>query len=368
MFNSVIRKSGRFLSRILILSLTLLALFSSTALACTSFAVYAQQPLYGMNFDRPPTDLVFFVSGERPKEGQEDSVRSFHFTWTDGKNGEKVSVAMSGGILIAVQQQSPIGSVTRSPDYLGEKEMYISQILPAVLEMQADQPDISYKDILKKLGKKRFVQEKGAGFHCLIADAKGNAAILEVGEKANKTLPITGEYIVMSNFANTPFKGKAYSKVKGPGANRYIAASKYIEENIEEFGLEQAFETLNRTRQTLTRCSMVFAPEEESVYLSIDKDFEEIWKASLAKMTIETYSGFPEKTIISIPQKGIPASKLTGYQTAGFFKRLFNIALTVVAVAVAALVLYHLLKLVKKIKQAEKTPGEQAPPPEQKTT
>lgn len=294
----------------LALFVVLLFLFvPNVASACTSFAVYSQQPIYGMNFDWSPINMYFSLTKEAEAG---DNCASFSFTREDRKTGQVLAAAMKNGILLVTHQQSPKNSVTRTDDTIAEGEAFIAEIIPLALSILSTQPETGTEQLLIELAKKRFVHSrKDSGVHCLIAGPEGEAAILEVGKKANKVLTKTGDFIVMSNFAHAPFKGKDYTKVMGPGANRYIAAHEYIEENLEGFGVEQAFETLRHTAQTLTLCSLVFAPMEGNIYLALNRDFDKIWRISLTESTIETYRGFSSVTTIPIPPQGISAKTLT---------------------------------------------------------
>lgn len=280
----------------------------NVASGCTSFAVYRQQPIYGMNFDWSPINMYFSLTKEAETG---DNCASFSFTREDRKSGQVLTAAMKNGILLVTHQQSPKNLVTRTDDTIAEGEAFIAEIIPLALTILSAQPEAGIEQLLKEFAKKKFVNgRKDSGVHCLIAGPEGEAAILEVGNKANKILAKTGDFIVMSNFAHAPFKGKDYTEVIGPGANRYIAAHKYIEENLGEFGVEQAFEALRHTAQTLTLCSLVFAPMEGNIYLALYGDLEKIWRISLTESTIETYRGFSGITTIPIPPQGISAKTL----------------------------------------------------------
>ena len=59
-----------------------------------------------------------------------------------------------------------------------------------------------------------------------------------------------------------------------------------------------------------TRCSRIFDPERGEIYISLEADFDRIWKISLEKQIIETYRGFTSSRRQSIPAAGLLASEL----------------------------------------------------------
>jgi len=52
---------------------------------------------------------------------------------------------------------------------------------------------------------------------------------------------------------------------------------------------------------------MVFDPNEKTIYISLEGNFDKIWKVSLETQTIETFRGF-----MSFKQELIPAEGITG--------------------------------------------------------
>jgi hypothetical protein len=101
----------------------------------------------------------------------------------------------------------------------------------------------------------------------------------------------------MTNFPNGDFKEADYNKVYGIGADRYICAHEYIHNNIDNFGINEAFEVLKRTSQDTTSqsptlCSIVYEPLKNEIYISFIKDLSKKWKISIMKKTIQSLDGF----------------------------------------------------------------------------
>jgi hypothetical protein len=86
----------------------------------------------------------------------------------------------------------------------------------------------------------------GFGLHTIIADKYGDAFILEEGIDTNIISKIMNDFIIMTNFPNGAFQELNYDKVYGCGADRYICAHKYISNNINSFGINEAFEVIKK--------------------------------------------------------------------------------------------------------------------------
>ena len=268
------------------------------AFGCTGFAVYGEHPIYGMNFDYPQTEI-------RLVAGNDGDISFFAMFLQTADGGFPPTVGMNGrGLFSSVQMQYPAET---GQDSRGEDGVYVSELLDCILEYG------TVDDVLLLLDEKRLVQWPDITLHTLLADAEGNALIAEAGEKRNEIIPMTDNFIVMTNFKNSYFRGQPYDRVTGVGADRYRAACQYIRENQESFGIDQGFEALSQTIQGgdyPTLCSMVFTPEEQSVYVALHRDFDRIWKISIPDSTIETYRGFEKDMKCYIPEDGVTASDL----------------------------------------------------------
>ena len=264
---------------------------------CTGFAVYRGQPIYGMNFDYPETEIRLMI-----EEGEGTELFTMQFQQGDGFAS---TVGMNAsGLFASSQMQFPeqTGQSSRGAD-----ELFFFELFNCIRSCG------SVADVLDFVENKRLRQWSGVTLHNLMADAAGNAFIAEAGREQNEFSPIDGDFIVMTNFKNFDFKDKTLDQVYGAGADRYVTACEYIDENLEGFGIDQAFETLRLTTQEgsyPTLCSMVFAPKEQSVYVVLHRDFDRIWKISIPDSTIETDRGFDTDMRFYIPQDGVMASDL----------------------------------------------------------
>lgn len=279
-----------------LIALALLAC-ACPAYACTGFAVYGDTPIYGMNFDYPLTEVRLAVD-------QNSSI--VYFAMEFQQEGSFVSTAgMNGqGLFSTLQMQYPEAAGRQER---GGDELFVPELLYMIGEYA------TVDDLMRSVGDRRLLQWSGVTLHSLLADPTGSALIAEAGDAQNEIIPMEGNFIVMTNFTNADFRDTPYDQIDGVGANRYITAYEYIQENQDGFGIDEVLACLQATTQEggyPTLCSMAFAPEEQCVYVALHRDFDAIWKISIPGKTIETYRGFDEQLTFNIPDDGILASDL----------------------------------------------------------
>jgi penicillin V acylase-like amidase (Ntn superfamily) len=290
------------MKRLVIAALTFLVLcitpsFSS---ACTSFAVYSNNTIYGMNFDYlSDTRLKFTItSGVQGKVFQMGALVSYDYVYLAGMN--------SKGLFGSCQMLFPEVKPT--------EETGKNQISPWVFHQIVLLRFEKLSEVKDFLNKKRVVRTVGPTLHNLVADKYGDALVVEAGETENRISRIRGRYIVMTNFPNYQLKDKNYDQADGFGADRFKIAHNYIKSNIEDFNVEKGMETLKQAQNTSerfpTRCSMVFDPDKKEIYISLERDFYRIWKVSLEDQTIETYLGFKAFRREPLPADGLSADEL----------------------------------------------------------
>ncbi len=56
---------------------------------------------------------------------------------------------------------------------------------------------------------------------------------------------------------------------------------------------------------------MAFDPHQKTIYISLEGDFDKIWKVSLETQTIETFRGFASFKRELIPPEGMSAADLS---------------------------------------------------------
>ena len=256
---------------------------------CTSFAVYGEEKIiYGMNFDTEDVDLKLKINSYNDK-------KIFYFSCLMDSIYRDVAGINSDGLFVCTQAL-----------------VYNSDIHPSCSVNDWSAFEI-FDEVLNKTKKASEFFEilnnrvivypvnplyPNLGLHTIIADKYGDAFILENGIGTNIINKINNNFMVMTNFPNGDFRETNYNKVYGCGADRYICAHEYIDNNIHNFGVNEAFEVLKRTSQDDTLCSIVFEPLHNEAYISFKIDLEKKWKISINEKTIESLDGFLSNNII----------------------------------------------------------------------
>ena len=290
-----------------VLILLLIIGYSSSAYACTSFALYGPQIFYGMNFDYFFIPLKFLIESNMGMnifhlsflydQTVDDPEYKDYFAKTCGIN--------SKGLFCASQEIEPHIEGHKQAD---KSEVHIDDQYETISRYS------SVDQIEKNIKGKQWIQFIGPSIHNLFADTKGNAIITETDNNKNFITHIENEFIVMSNFSNHGLIGKFYKEAVGAGDDRYITAYDHIMENMNSFSVDKGFELLEkvslREKDCSTQCSMIFQPQTNNIYIAVYQDFETIWKVSLNNRTIETHRGFNKHSQARLGEDGILASDL----------------------------------------------------------
>jgi len=279
---------------------TLLLFLAVPVAACSSFATYANGPLYGMNFDYPASAKIRFVIDTH------GDLKVFHLTFSRYERFIPTVGMNSAGLFISDQILE--GERTSVSGLDGET------LFPWQLYHRALQECTDVATVRNFLAKRRLHNDPFLGLHLLIADSSGDALIAEVGAKENALMGIKGDFIVMTNFSLVANRGRNYDDMSGVGAERYRIIYEELVRNGAQFDVEQTFAFLssatNCSPSYPTRCSMVFDPGRGEIFIAMETDYTRIWKVSLAVGTIETYRGFAEHRQWPLGTDGILATDL----------------------------------------------------------
>jgi len=168
--------------------------------------------------------------------------------------------------------------------------------------------------VKKEITGKQWIQYIGPSIHNMFTDINGNAIVTETDNKENFITEIEGDFIVMSNFANHSLAGKSYTEAEGTGAERYKLTYKFLWENTNSFTVEKGFHLLKKAyckdKNCKTKCSMIFHPETNCVYIALNLNMERIWKVSIDQQTIETFEGYSRYQKANIGEEGILSKDL----------------------------------------------------------
>ncbi len=292
-----------------ILAVLLLLFFSwvSSAFACTGFAVYGNQIIYGMNFDYFSIPLKFLIESG-------SGMRTFHLAFLYDQTVNKPEVKNyfaktcginDKGLFCSCQEIEPY---TEGTGELRDNEMHIGDHYDAVAAF----PDV--EQVKSHINEKRWKQSTGPSLHNLFADMKGAAIVSETDNKTNFISEIKDDFMVMSNFANYALNGKDYKEAIGVGADRYITASEYIMGNIASFSVDKGFDLLKKVAMhdsdCATLCSMIFLAQENQIYIALNRNYSKLWKVSLDPGIVETYRGHRKPARVHIGSEGLPSTEL----------------------------------------------------------
>ena len=269
----------------------------SSPFACTSFAVYSEETLYGMNFDYPEVEIRFTISSSGNLQVfQMEFMQEGSFVPTVGMN--------SAGLFSSCQMLYP---EVNGGGQASSNEVYTWQVYRESLANFR-----VVEEVAEFISDKRVVHWS-LTLHDLIADKYGDAMVVEAGAEANVITRIEGDFIVMTNFPNGEFVGKSYQDVEGAGAKRYKAAYEHILDTKAAFDVDLALEALEKaisTGEWGTLCSMVFDPEKGEVFIALKRDFDQIWRVSLEDRTIEGYRGVRKGANMALDTLGVKGSEL----------------------------------------------------------
>jgi hypothetical protein len=266
---------------------------------CTSFAVYNQKPIYGMNFDFP--DVKIKVEIEAAASGE---VFYLCFQW----NGRyhKVAGVNQAGLFAAAQILVAPFEIEAQP---GD-----SLITPYELFSRALKNGRRIDEVLEILGTRRLAYTTLRKGHQLYADISGNTCVLEPGPEANRIYALRKSHTVLTNNLFERQQVRAAATMQRLGVDRFLIAQQVIAAHAVNFTLAHGFELLRKTLLThgrfTTQCSIVVDPSENTVYLSLKKDFEHLWKIDITAHSLQPMNGRLEPSIRSGPSGGFTSARL----------------------------------------------------------
>jgi hypothetical protein len=254
-----------------------------------------------MNFDYNPNSRLGFLV----KPGIQKKIFHMAFDWDKGN--KVVTVGMNTEGLFANMQllyPSDLSGWKRGPNTSFFWDIY-EEALKSFGRVQ---------DVRVLLNERRVIQGAGVTLHSMFADKQGDALVIEAGHDGNRIVNKKDKFIIMTNFPISDFLDVAVQEVEGVGAERYKATYNYLLQNSVSFSVDSGMKLLknvvNRIPFFPTRCSFVFDPEKAFVYLSLDGNFDKIWRVSIEKSTIETWKGFQTHKLLKIGKDGIMAEQL----------------------------------------------------------
>ncbi|MCP4159162.1 MAG: hypothetical protein GY760_03735 [Deltaproteobacteria bacterium] len=287
----------------LIISIVSVLIISTQALCCSSFAVYSDKTIYGMNFDYGKFPMKLKIEESK-------GVKTFHLSFQrpvgEGRKMWANTAGMnSNGFFGALQEEY---SEKIKPTPPGKDTIFIHHLYRNI----NNKGDVATLETI--CNEKKLIQFMGIKIHGLFADKTGNAIITEAGDEKNHLIKRKEKFIVMTNFPNRSLKGKTYKEAKGIGDKRYIAGYEYIQKHLNKFDINKGMTALglmkNKNPGYPTNCSMVFDPVSNNIYVSLLTNYKKVFKISLNNKTLTTFKGFKKISKFKLDANGILVSKL----------------------------------------------------------
>ena len=285
--------------------------------ACTSFAVYSPAPVYGLNWDYP--DAAAYLRLNQVEDYYKVFSIGFETEYGMATNGSM----NDQGFIAFIQDQHPRELPTAALDDASVQDMHdYAGWTPYLLARVQEVRDM--------LDDGMHVANRYHTLHDLFADVHGDGIVLEEYDGRNVVTQAEDGVLVMTNFPNhltgQVDLGKSEYELQYShgfvGVNRYKTVHGIIDAHRNDFDVALGFEALKEAAQYgiyRTRFSGVYDPVNKDVYVSLERDYDHIWKISIPEETIETHLGFgEEKLIFSFAELcegdlGIPFERLIAY-------------------------------------------------------
>lgn len=285
---------------------------------CTGFATYYNEPIYGMNLDYTDVDLNFRIHeyGDRRVFAVSFMQKGIK-CYAAGMNS--MGVFANYQVLIPNNEEAYSNfdkPILALKNFLNPKMKIFERVIPRLLK-ECDSVDeiLLY---LNRYGYYFLPFKKSMKHHSLYAD-NNKASIYEINNSGAEIIPMKNKHIVISNFPHADFKGPNYYEVYGFNSESYKKAKHFLIKEKESLSLDKAMKTLELSTRTdgnyITRCSMVFMPKQQEVFICFDRNFEKVWKVNITKCTIDFCGVKSKDNNILINKDGILKSKLLKLQS-----------------------------------------------------
>lgn len=262
-------------SLFVVLVVTLIVFFPAPVQPCTSFADYSAEPVYGLNFDSLDHNLRFMFY-----KGNGFDLLAFEFFQDDvwGRMAHFTTQGMHNAGLLLYPNRITIPKQAETDEH---------SMTTAAWMYELDSID-EFRD---RINNTRFYDGVPRSHHALYGPEYG--LFFEPAQNGNYIQQSDpGGYLVLTNFEMSKFHGQPPEKVYGVGDSRYRAAHRSIKA-IRESGTMNGAAAMSVLRDARadagdmkTRCSMVFLPEEQTLTLTFDRNFEKKFIISLRDRTV----------------------------------------------------------------------------------
>jgi len=266
--------------------LVVLILLSVVIFPCSSFVIYSDTVMMGMNFDYAMNPDVRF-SLQRIGE-----LRTLNVSFSSGLFYHDFLVMNTAGVFAALQAVPPI--VYRGDHTLPTLGM------DSLLSMVSRWNDTErVPEIAEQY---RIVSPPGFNLHILAADLHENAYIIDAGERGNELMEIEGNSLVMTNFYMRYLKSDLDLESL-PGGWRYRAINNKLASDDTVLDIHGGLEILRSAWQPGgTVVSVLFFPQENVAFIVFPENPQKIYRLSLVTGVMASFEGFDleHETVVGI--------------------------------------------------------------------
>lgn len=289
----------------LALALILALLIPAPVHPCTSFADYSAEPIYGLNFDSQDHDLRFMFY-----EGYGFDVLAFEFfqddQWNRMAHYNTKGLHNAGLLLYPARTTVPKGPAT-------DKE--ITEIGVWMYELQ------TIDAFRERIEKTRFYEGPVRGHEAVYGPEYG--LYCEAGPDANYVQRSEPKgFLVLTNFEMRKFHGQPPEKYYGVGDSRYRAAlsSLKVGRDAGIMNAQSAMGILQNAASDAgdfkTRCSMIFQPNDLTLTVAYDRNFDKRFVISLKDKTVARAWPGADPAPVKIGKKGVSKADLLTWSNA----------------------------------------------------
>ena len=278
------------------LILIVISLISPVPLeACSSFAVYGDQPIYGSNMDwQESTEARFSIN---------DVGMYKYFLLEYRLHGSfRGMMGMNNQGLLVTLQSVPKIEFSKDHHY----GTSITDLFTWALRFGKN-----VEEIENRISKRWIRPIPGYFLHLHVADTTGTAIVVEITEDGTQIIKREEDYSVMTNFYLSQYNEDTIDKAKKIH-DRYRITTEEIKKDLNNFDQNVALEILDKIKQYSTRVSLVYLPDKSHILLALGGSFDKLWRINLKKEELETYRGFEANRKYALTNLGISSSQL-GY-------------------------------------------------------
>ena len=259
---------------------------------CTSFVVHSDKTIIGMNFDISQRPIKLALIDEQ----------FIIFQKNEGRFLPALGCTKSGIFMNLLSVVPNEAGVYRRGKNCVHMIKFFSDVLAEKLELT---------ELQKYVDENIIVNVPNYSVHSMITGNNQKTFIVEPGRLCTER---TKKFTVLTNFTFSTLLNADYKNVKGTGSERYKRAYEEINKNVDSFNLDSGFSVLQKTAQYQgdfpTQLSIIFIPVEETVYFTLNGDFEKVFAFSFLTKQIVGKIGFQTNHVFKLSKKGVLLSEL----------------------------------------------------------